>query len=329
MAFLLSLTFGVAPMLAYAAALYWIDRYEKEPLGLLAGCFLWGATVAAGWSFILNTLVGVSVFLLTDSDLAVTLSTGSISAPIVEEISKALALLILFMVFRPELDTPLDGIVYGGIVGLGFAATENTLYIFNGFQESGYSGLLAVAFIRVVLIGFQHAFYTAFTGLGFALARLQPRRALQILAPLAGLAMAIAAHSLHNTLATLLPGKGLITFGTFVDWAGWLAMLGIILWALGRERSWIRRYLDPEVRAGVLSASQYRIALSPARRQVAALRALATGRARSTRRFYQLCAELAWKKHQASRLGPDAGRSATIDELRDELAVLSAQLKGA
>ena len=54
----------------------------------------------------------------------------------------------------------------------GFAATENTLYIYNGFHQNGWSGLAFLVFVRVILVGWQHPFYTAFTGIGLAVARL-------------------------------------------------------------------------------------------------------------------------------------------------------------
>ena len=44
--------FGFVPMLLLAAFVNWLDRYEKEPILLLGGVFLWGAVVAAGSAFL-------------------------------------------------------------------------------------------------------------------------------------------------------------------------------------------------------------------------------------------------------------------------------------
>jgi hypothetical protein len=75
--------------------------------------------------------------------------TTSIVAPIVEEFLKGLAVVIVFFIFYKEFDSILDGIIYGGIVGLGFAATENTIYIYrNGYLDGGWGGLFLLAFIR-------------------------------------------------------------------------------------------------------------------------------------------------------------------------------------
>src|ERR1044072_1968155 len=67
MAFLGSLFFGFVPMFMFAAFVNWLDRYEKEPKLLLGGAFLWGAVIAAGGAFILNTAFGIGIYALTGS----------------------------------------------------------------------------------------------------------------------------------------------------------------------------------------------------------------------------------------------------------------------
>jgi RsiW-degrading membrane proteinase PrsW (M82 family) len=59
MGIILSLFFGFVPMFIFALFIYWIDRYEKEPWFLLGIVFIWGAVVAAGSAFILNTILGM------------------------------------------------------------------------------------------------------------------------------------------------------------------------------------------------------------------------------------------------------------------------------
>ena len=119
---------GFATALLMAYVLYWLDRYEKEPLLLLGGVFLWGAVIAAGSAFIINTFLGLGIFVITNSSIASDIATGSIVAPLVEETLKGLAVLAVFLVFRREFDSVLDGIIYAGVAALGFAATENTYY---------------------------------------------------------------------------------------------------------------------------------------------------------------------------------------------------------
>lgn len=314
--------FGTALLFAYV--LYWLDRYEKEPVLLLGGVFLWGAVVAAGSAFLVNTVLGVGIYVFTGSDFATNLATGSLIAPLVEEILKGLAVLIVFMIFRREFDSVLDGIIYAGIAALGFAATENTFYIYNyGFLEGGWSGLLSLTFIRVILVGWQHPFYTAFIGIGLAIARLNKNWIIKIIAPIVGLAAAMFTHAFHNTLTSVLGGFEGLAIGTFFDWTGWLFMFGVILWATLRERKNLKTYLATEVQAGRISAAHFRTACSGWLQMFARMAAVFTGRYIKTARFYQVCGEYAHKRQQYTRIGDEGGNGATIQKLRAELASLA------
>ena len=179
--------------------------------------------------------------------------------------------------------------------------------------------------LRVILGGWNHAFYTAFTGIGLALSRLSRNQSVRVAAPVVGLMMAMGAHATHNSIATLLGGAGLAALGVtlLVDWFGWALMLGIIVWALRREGRWMRTYLQEEVQRGVISPAQYAIAISTWAQTGARMRALGAGRYRAIRHFYQLCGELAQKKHQRDVQGDEAGNSAIIERLRGELAQLA------
>ncbi|NJN79372.1 MAG: PrsW family intramembrane metalloprotease [Anaerolineales bacterium] len=143
----------------YALFVYWLDRYEKEPKALIGAAFFWGVVIAAGGAFILNTVFGIGLYMFTGSESVAEFGTASIIAPVIEEILKGLAVAVVFFLFRKEFDSVLDGIIYGSIVGLGFAATENTLYIYrNGYLEGGWEGLFVLVIIRVILVGWMHAF---------------------------------------------------------------------------------------------------------------------------------------------------------------------------
>jgi protease PrsW len=321
---LFSLFFGFAPIFVFAALVYWTDRYEKEPLILLVAVFLWGAIVAAGAAFVINTALGLGIYIFTGSESATELTTGSLVAPVVEELLKGFTVLVVFLVFRREFDSILDGIVYAAIAALGFAATENTYYIFTyGFQENGFAGALFLTFVRVILVGWQHPFYTAFIGIGFALARLNKDLLAKFIFPSIGLMVAIFAHSVHNTISHFLNGIGGLAVTTMTDWAGWLLMLGFIFWALYREQHWIISQLREEVTLGVITPTQYRVACSAWAQGSARLGALFSGRFTATNRFYQATAELAYKKQQTAILGDEGGNSLIIQQLRSELQNLS------
>jgi RsiW-degrading membrane proteinase PrsW (M82 family) len=323
MALLASILFGFVPIFLYAAFIYWLDRYEKEPLLLLGGVFLWGAVIASAGAFLINTIFGVGVYALTGSKTATEVTTSALSAPLVEETLKGLAVLLVFLLARDEFDSILDGIVYAAVTALGFAATENAYYIYSyGFSEHGWSGLYGLAFVRVILVGWQHPFYTSFTGIGLALARTNRNMAVRILAPLAGWGIAIFAHAFHNTMASLFSGAG-AAIGLIFDWTGWLAMFIFILFLIGREKQWMVEYLKDEVTQGTITVAQYKTACSAGRRLAAWLGSLTSGATRQTSRFYQLCAELSHKKRQAAGQASDAHTAEIITRLREELTRLS------
>lgn len=321
---LISLLLGFIPMFFFAYFIYWTDRYEKEPLHLLGGAFLWGAIVAAGAAYFVNTMLGIGIYLFTRSNLATELTTGAFIAPLVEEFLKGMAVFIIFLAFRTEFDTILDGIVYAAIVALGFAATENAYYIYTlGFQENGIPGALFMVYIRVLLVGWQHPFYTAFIGIGLAIARLSRHQRLKIIAPLSGFSVAVLSHAFHNILASLLPGTVSMTLGTFIDWSGWFLMLIFIIWAIYRENRWIVEQLREEVGLQVITNEQYQTACSTGAQARARLRSIAKGNFKHTTKFYQTCAELSFKKHQLTSFGEEQGNSGIIQQLRTELVRLS------
>jgi RsiW-degrading membrane proteinase PrsW (M82 family) len=323
MGVLASIFFGFVPMFFYAGFVYWLDRYEKEPKLLLGGVFFWGAVVASAGAFIINTTFGVGVYSLTGSEFAADLTTTTIIAPIIEESLKGFAVLLVFFFVRQEMDSVLDGIVYAAVVALGFAATENAYYIYTyGYSQEGWTGLMGMVFIRVLLVGWQHPFYTAFTGIGLAVARLNRNWLVKLTAPLIGLLVAMFTHAFHNTLASLLNGPA-VFLGFFFDWTGWLAMFIFILVLINREKRWMLEYLRDEVQLGTLTAPQYHTATSTIKRTIAKFGALTQGRPGPTSRFYQLCAELAHKKRELATLGDENGNLKAVEGLRTELASLS------
>lgn len=323
MPFLVSLFFGFVPMFIFAYILYWTDRYEREPKILLGAVFFWGVAIAAGGAFIINTVLGLGVYVFTGSESATDMATGSVIAPIVEESLKGLAVLIVFLIFRREFDSILDGIVYAGIVALGFAATENTHYIYNfGYVDGGWEGLWFLVFVRVILVGWQHPFYTAFIGIGFAASRLSRSGFVKFIAPLLGFGVAILTHAFHNTFASLSGGLSGLALGTALDWTGWFFMFLFMLWALSGERKLLKLHLQEEYTLGLISAPQYHTAISAGKQSAARFRALTHGGYRDTNRFYKICGELAHKKHQYHKLGNEKNNVEIIQKYRAELEAL-------
>jgi RsiW-degrading membrane proteinase PrsW (M82 family) len=325
MALLVSILLAFIPALIYARIIFWLDRYEKEPNRLIFGSFIWGAVIAAGGAYLLNTLFGAGVYLLTGNQSVSEMLTGSISAPLIEEILKGFAVLIVFRFFRNELDSVLDGIVYAAITALGFAATENVLYIYQfGYLDEGWSGLWTVFFLRVILNPWIHPVFTAFTGMGFAISRLSKRILPKLFAPLAGLVAAIGVHFLHNTALAFVDSFGELVLVLITDWLGWLLILGIIVWAILRERSWIERNLKEEVTSGLITEKQFHTALSPLQRSIEKMNRLGRGDFKQTDQFYQLLINLAFKKQHVEKIGgTPAQSSALISQIREEIKQLS------
>ena len=318
-AFLISLSFGFIPMFIYASIIYFLDRYEKEPLLLLGAVFTWGAVIAAAGAFIINTSLGVGIFLATHSEGVADLTTGFMVAPLVEESLKGFAVLLVFWLFHNEFDSTLDGIVYAAVTALGFAATENSFYIYNlGYLKGGWDALFSVTFIRTIVVGWQHPFFTSFLGIGLAYARMHNNLRAKMAAPLAGWAVSITAHAFHNLLASLGVG-GLGLLGSVIDWTGWIAMLIFIFYIANREKLLLKQYLQEEIYLGNITSAQYFTAQSTRWQTLA----LSKGHILSTIHFYQLCAELTHKKNQFALLGEEQNNSVMIQSLRNELKNLS------
>ena len=125
---------------------------------------------------------------------------------------------------------------------MGFAAVENILYIYrNGYQESGWEGFWILVVIRVILVGWMHPFFTSFTGIGVAIARLSRNTLVKMLAVPAGYIVAVMAHAFHNTFSGLIGGVGGFIAGTFVDYIGYTFMIAFIIWLIVRERNVLKK----------------------------------------------------------------------------------------
>lgn len=306
-----SLVAAITPVLLYAGLIYWVDRYEKEPWWLLSAAFLWGAIPAAILALLFNFLFSLPFYMLLNEGAADFTSAGFL-APVIEESVKALALFIILIFRRHELDSPLDGIIYGAMVGMGFAMVENVLYYVTAFGQDGGAGWNSLVLIRGVIFGLNHALYTALTGLGIALARTDRRPLVRVGAPLMGLGAAIALHALHN-VAMFGGTTAAFLFGLTFGWGGVLVTLAIIVLALYQERRWLRTYLVDEVSLGTLTAAEYEVISSAARRNHYRLRLLVNdgvGAYRRSGRRFQQCSELAYRKRHHAHFNDAAGPEA-------------------
>jgi RsiW-degrading membrane proteinase PrsW (M82 family) len=187
-------------LVAIVAAVWWFDRYDREPLHLVAGVFLWGALAAPVLAVGLCSLAGVAL------GAGPTVMAGLVG-PAVEELVKAAGLLLVVLLSR-EFDNPTDGVVYGTAVGLGFGATENLVYAAAGAATGAVAETVTLILLRTAMCAGVHALSSATFGgcLGYAaLSRSRPQRAGWVVG---GLAAAIALHSTWNLVLVRLGASG-------------------------------------------------------------------------------------------------------------------------
>src|SRR2546423_2914735 len=90
---LIGMICAILPVPIYIILLLWIDRYESEPLWMLATTFLWGALVAVFIAMIFNTGIEIVAAAATNSADVGQRVGAVVAAPIVEESSKALIII--------------------------------------------------------------------------------------------------------------------------------------------------------------------------------------------------------------------------------------------
>lgn len=230
-----------------------------------------------------------------------------ILAPLVEESSKGLFLFLIFFWKKDEFDGIVDGIVYAGMVALGFAMTENVKYYGEAMLQ-GTDTLLGTFILRGAMSPFAHPLFTSMTGIGLGWARQTSNRAVKILAPLFGLGLAMVLHGLWNlsALITSVQQNGLfflVVYGGFMI-PVFIATLVVLVFALRREGRIVRENLLSDYQSGTLTPEQYQQLCSIRGRMGASFRALTKGgfgvwRARMN--FNQAASELAFHRSHVAR----------------------------
>ncbi|WP_060915800.1 PrsW family intramembrane metalloprotease [Microbacterium oleivorans] len=190
---IVSAVLALIPLTFVLLAIRIVDRWEPEPRGLIAFALVWGAVA--------------SVVLALGVDLVITVMAPGLpevlgtvlQAPIVEEIAKGAGVLLIFVAARRAFDGPVDGVVYGALVGAGFAFTENILYFADSLITGGVENAAVTFFLRGVLSPFAHVMFTAVTGYALGRAARTGARGAAALGPwVLGLVGAIGLHALWN-----------------------------------------------------------------------------------------------------------------------------------
>ena len=321
-ALMLGFVTATIPVPIYIVLVLWIDRYEAEPLWMLATAFFWGAFIATFFAFLLNTTSGTIVGVLTNAEAGEAFA-AVVSAPIVEEIGKALILFIFFFWRKDEFDGVVDGIVYASLAALGFAMSENILYYGKAAATGGGEALTATLIVRGFFAPFSHPLFTSLTGIGLGLARQSTNIAIKFITPIIGLFMAIFMHSLWNASAVFGGGGVFVIIYVLVMVPAFFIMLIVISLALRREGQVVREFLVMDLERGFLTQEEYKQLCSIAGRMGSSFNALSRRGVKGWRarmRFNQLASELAFHRSRVSR----GVHSTDQDVLAQEAAYLHA-----
>src|SRR3954453_12507556 len=246
---------AAVPVGPVIACFLWLDRYEPEPVPLLVTAFGWGALVATAAALVLQLLD--SAVLSTPHSL-----TGTVVAPVTEEAAKGLFIFLLVWFRRRVIDGVLDGIVYAGMVGVGFAFTENILYLGRAYMGGGSAGAgglesaTALFVIRGIFSPFAHPLFTSFIGIGVGVAVIARRRSWRFLAPLLGYVVAVVAHGSWNGSAFLSGGRLFVLTYLFAMVPAFLLLAAFAVWARNREGRMLTRSLTDCARRGLLDGAE-------------------------------------------------------------------------
>jgi protease PrsW len=335
----LILAYALLQAVIAVLAVRFLDVYEREPIGLVAIMFLWGAIGAAILASAGNSLL--------EGELARDIDRvygPAISAPVIEELAKGLALVVALFASRWayrrfglfEFDGLTDGIVYGAAIGIGFAFTEDLFYFFREARLSGVGDALDVFVDRRDFFGpatLRHGIWTATFGAGLGLATTSRRWIGKIGWPLLGLLLAMLMHAVNNGLTPILLSikygfqttyeyfaigvpvnladrmdASVVTAEDTLRIISWVYVAlffgGVAIW-LRHQRRVIAEELAEEVERGLISQEEAQVAASFSRRSVYELRQVRAGDLEAAHQTSALCralAELAFTKRRISGL---------------------------
>ena len=286
-----------------------LDRHEPEPLWTKSVAFVWGAGVAIVGASVLNSALLLNATLVLGDEMEAMRWTAVYVAPPVEETLKALGVLFIILARRSTIHSLIDGIVYAGFSGAGFAFIENIQYFLQASQE-GSAALTVTVILRGVFSPFLHPMATSFTGLALAFALIRIRSWLpRTIVSLLGLTIAMYVHGLWNYAGTS-EAASFITNYLFVEiplFVGWMIVL---TWISRRELKTVREGLIPYVQAGWVLPAEVVMVSEKAGRRTAMNWVKPAGKdaQKAMRRFLSNLAALGLDQKLQERLGADDSR---------------------
>jgi RsiW-degrading membrane proteinase PrsW (M82 family) len=183
-----------------------IDFLEREPLLLVAAAMAWGGLVATTTAIPGDTAVR-DILAKLGSPAFATAWGPAIAGPALEEVLKTLGVVVVVMIARKQVNSIVDGAVYGAFVGLGFQVVEDFLYAVNAVAIDGRgddaSPVVATFFLRGFLGGlWSHTLFSALAGAGvayFVVRRGNRSRARRVAVAVLGVGGAWLCHFVWNS----------------------------------------------------------------------------------------------------------------------------------
>jgi RsiW-degrading membrane proteinase PrsW (M82 family) len=290
---LLILSATILPTLLYTLAVYWYDRYEKEPVILLMTAFLWGAIP----SVILA--IGVDLFFNLPPELfsprALEAIQLGVFSPFIEEALKGVVIVFLARKYQEEFNGVMDGIIYGAITGLGFAMTSNLIGYTTSFLYRGFESLGTLIFVEGFLSGLNHAMYSAILGGGIGYVTTTNRLKYKSFILIATYLTAVFVNGVHSLLRSNILNQP--TLGFILNWIGISTIVYVMTSLLYRQRITLEKFLAeelPQKKINILLNSKQRKAYLKAAKSTQGRKA----KKRSVKQF-ELLAELAFAKKEA------------------------------
>ncbi len=309
------------PATLYLIPLIWLDRYDPEPFWLLALAFAWGALVAVIVSFIVNTIVSVVVAVGISPEAGQAVG-AVISAPIFEEGSKGLGVVILLIFFRKYFDDILDGIVFAGVIALGFATVENVLYYGRAVGEAGMGGLLVLFVLRGIMSPFAHVTFTAMIGIGCGIARESHKTYVRILLPILGYFAAVALHAIWNGLAVIGGLQGFIVGYVVLQIPFFLIFVGFSFYVMRRQGKILKDMLAMDIARGLITPELGATVTSAFKSSAWLISGLFSGKYRARSRYLRAVGKLGLSYWHIQRATAAQGHTGSFQQnpiLREEV----------
>ena len=149
---LLLVSLSISPGILIMIFIYNLDEHDKEPLWLLALCFIFGAI---NLHLDVDILEFIFQFINMDN-IFLQLGGEALTVAITEELLKFIVV-ILIIYPNKAFDEPFDGIVYSVFVGMGFPTAENLTFVMQGNTSVALFRMLSAIpahFVFAVVMGY-------------------------------------------------------------------------------------------------------------------------------------------------------------------------------